>query len=86
MAQLTYTIKDKSGIHARPAGILVKKAQEFTSSVTITKGEKTVDLKKLFALMSLAIKQDDTVVIKADGSDEDKVIETIKELMESEGL
>lgn len=86
MTELVYTIKDNSGIHARPAGLLVKKAQQFASDITITKGEKTVDLKKLFALMSLAIKKDETVTITADGSDEAQAIEAVKELMETEGL
>jgi phosphocarrier protein len=86
MEELSYTIKDKSGIHARPAGLLVKKVKEFESSITLTKGDKTVDLGRLFALMSLAVKQNDTVVIKAEGPDEAKAIKEIKGLMEAEGL
>ena len=44
MKKFTYTITDPSGIHARPAGVLVKAIKPFASTCTITKGEKTVDL------------------------------------------
>ena len=43
MKTFEYTIKDSVGIHARPAGLLVKEIKRFGSKVTISKGEKTVD-------------------------------------------
>ena len=49
MKKFTYTITDPVGIHARPAGILVKAVKPFASTCTITKGDKTVDLRKLMA-------------------------------------
>lgn len=56
MKTFTYTIKDELGIHARPAGLLAKKAKEYDSEITITKGEKTVVYTKLMALMGLGVK------------------------------
>ena len=53
MKKFTYTITDPSGIHARPAGVLVKAIKPFASTCTITKGEKTVDLRKLMQLMGM---------------------------------
>lgn len=70
MTQFTYTIQDPNGIHARPAGLLVKAAQGFASTVRLTKGEKSADLKRLFALMGLNVKQGDTVTLSAEGPDE----------------
>lgn len=70
MKKFTYTITDPSGIHARPAGILVKAIKPYASTCTITKGEKTVDLRKLMQLMGMGIKCGDTVEIKVEGSDE----------------
>jgi Phosphotransferase System HPr (HPr) Family len=70
MKKFTYTITDPSGIHARPAGVLVKAIKPFASTCTITKGEKTVDLRKLMQLMGMGIKCGDTVEIKVEGSDE----------------
>ena len=56
MKQFTITIQDKEGLHARPAGLLSKAAKGFQCAVTLTKGEKTADLKKIFAVMGLAVK------------------------------
>lgn len=72
MKEFTYKILDEVGIHARPAGLLVKKAGEFKSDITIFKDEKSSDAKKLFAVMGLGVKKDDTVRVQISGSDEDE--------------
>ena len=46
MIQFQYTITDPNGLHARPAGLLVKEAQKFSSAVKLTRGEKSADLKR----------------------------------------
>ena len=51
MKEFTYTVTDPNGIHARPAGLLVKQLKAYKSTVTIFKGDKNVDMKKLLALM-----------------------------------
>ncbi len=71
MKQFTVTIQDKEGLHARPAGLLSKATKEFQSAVTLTKGEKTADLKKIFAVMGLAVKGGDSITVTCDGADED---------------
>ena len=50
MKEFKYVVTDAEGIHARPAGLLVKKAGEFTSSVTIAKGDKSADAKRIFGV------------------------------------
>ena len=45
MKQFTYTIKDRDGIHARPAGVLIKAAKAFQSKITIETHGKSTDLK-----------------------------------------
>ena len=57
MKTFDYTIKDELGIHARPAGLLVKEAKKFTSDCTITKDGKTKKLTQLMMLMSLGVKE-----------------------------
>ncbi len=47
MKEFTYTITDPQGIHARPAGLAVKEAKKFESKITIEKGSKKGDLKKI---------------------------------------
>ena len=70
MKEFQYTVKDACGIHARPAGLLVKVAKGFASTATLEKGGKTCDLRKLMALMGMGVKQGDTVTIKVEGDDE----------------
>ena len=71
MKTFEYTIKDELGIHARPAGLLVKEAKKFESECTITKDGKTKKLTQLMMLMSLGVKQGDTVTVTAEGADEE---------------
>lgn len=78
MRTLEYTIKDEHGIHARPAGALVKLATGFSSDIKISKGEKSGDLKRIFSVMSLGAKKGETIKIDADGSDEEQAIEKIE--------
>lgn len=74
MKEFKYVVTDAEGIHARPAGLLVKKAAEFTSAVTITKGEKSADAKRIFGVMGLGVKTGEEVTISVDGADEDTAI------------
>ncbi len=78
MKEFSYTITDSVGIHARPAGVLVKLIKPFASKCTITKGDKTEELGKLMKVMGMGIKCGDTVVIKVEGSDEAAAAETIE--------
>lgn len=81
MKTFDYTIKDEMGIHARPAGLLVKEASKFVSDITIGKGEKNVDAAKIFAVLSLGVKCGETVTITADGEDEDAAIDALQTFM-----
>ena len=56
MKEFTYTVTDPQGLHARPAGELVKLAKEFSCNVTISKDGKSGDCKKIFNIMGLGVK------------------------------
>ena len=71
MKEFTFTITDPQGIHARPAGLLVKEAKKYADTLTILKGTKKGDLKKIFTVMGLGVKQGETVTVQAQGADED---------------
>lgn len=71
MKEFKYTITDPAGIHARPAGELVKAASKYASEINITKDEKTVSAKKIFGVMGLAVKQGQEITITISGTDED---------------
>lgn len=70
MKQFDYTITDPQGIHARPAGLLVKEAKKFSSAMSMTKDGKKANLKTLFAIMGLAVKAGNTVTVTVEGDDE----------------
>lgn len=69
MKQFQYTIKDELGVHARPAGLLVKLAKQYTSAITIEKNGKTCDMRKLMAVMGMGIRQGETITVTAEGED-----------------
>ena len=81
MQEFTYTIKDKIGIHARPAGMLVQIAKEAKSKSLMVCNGKSADLKKIFDLMSLSVKCGDTVKVTVTGEDEEQVCEKIKKYL-----
>lgn len=70
MTSFNYVIKDEQGIHARPAGLLVKEAAKFSSAVTIECNGKTGDAKRIFAVMGLGVKSGMEITVKCDGADE----------------
>ena len=82
MKTFEYTIKDELGIHARPAGLLVKEAKKYESECTITKDGKTKKLTQLMMLMSLGVKQGETVTVTAEGADEEEAIVEIQKVLE----
>lgn len=81
MKTFSYTIKDEVGIHARPAGLLVKKAKEFDSKITLEKGGKTAEATKLMAVMGMGIKCGDTVNVTVEGADEEKAAAEIEKFL-----
>ena len=82
MKTFNYTIIDKLGIHARPAGLLVKTAKNLDSEITISKENKSAGATKLMMLMGLGIKNGDTVTVTIEGGDEEKSYRTMKEFFE----
>lgn len=83
MKTFEYTIKDELGIHARPAGLLVKEAKSYDSVIRITKDGKSAEAKKLMALMGLGVKKGDTVTVSVEGGDEEAVAEKMEEFFKS---
>lgn len=81
MTEITYTIKDQTGIHARPAGMLVKLAATFKSDIKIKSNEKSADAKKIFAVMGLNAKCGQTIIVSAEGEDENEAIKKIESFL-----
>ena len=82
MKNFEYTIKDELGIHAIPAGMLVKEAKKYQSKITITKEGKSAEASKLMAVMSLGVKCGQTVQIAVEGPDEEEAAAGIQAFFE----
>lgn len=82
MKELKYVIKDAQGIHARPAGLLVKEAANFPCIVKICKGDKEVDAKRILGVMGLGVKCGEEIVIRTDGDKEEEAIDALSKFLE----
>ena len=79
MKTFEYTVTDPVGIHARPAGLLVRELKGYPDvTVTLTAGERQVNALNLMALLGLGIGQGDKVSVRVEGEDEEKAAEAIR--------
>ena len=82
MKSFNYVITDEVGIHARPAGLLVKEAKKYESTVTIVKGDRKADARQLMMLMSLGVKCGEAITVEAEGPDEDAAAAGLEKFFE----
>ena len=82
MKTVEYTIKDALGIHARPAGLLVKEAVKFASKIMIASPKKEVDAKRIMGVMSLGVKCGDTVKLTIEGADEAEAAASLEKFLQ----
>lgn len=74
-------ITNRTGIHARPASLIVQKASEFDAQILIIKDNKEANAKSIMGIMSLGISQSTKITIKTDGPDEEQAIKELKKLI-----
>lgn len=86
MEKRDFHIIADTGIHARPATLLVQTASKFNSDINLEYKGKSVNLKSIMGVMSLGVGQGADVTVSADGSDEADAINAITETMKKEGL
>ena len=86
MVEKTFTVTAETGIHARPATLLVQAAGKFDSEINLAYKEKKVNLKSIMGVMSLGIGQGAEITISAEGSDENDALNTLAETLNREGL
>ena len=80
------TVRNPSGLHARPAAMFVRTAAGFASKITLEnldRGTEPVDAKSIIAVMSSGVSQGHRIRVGADGADEDTAIETIEAFVAS---
>ena len=81
MKEIKYVITDPLGMHARPAGMLVKAVTPYASKITVTAPTGTADAKRLMALMRLAAKQGHELTVTVEGADEEKAAAELQAFM-----
>ena len=81
MKEFKHVIADPLGMHARPAGMLVKAVAGYASKVTVTAPTGTADAKRLMALMRLAAKQGMELTITVEGADEEKAATELQKFL-----
>ena len=78
MKEFEFVVTDPKGIHARPAGLLVKEAKKFESNISVFKGARKGNLKKIFTVMALGVKQGETIKVQVEGADEEQAASTVE--------
>ena len=86
MEKREFHVIAETGIHARPATLLVQTASKYSSDINLEYKGKSVNLKSIMGVMSLGVGQGAEVTISADGSDEAEALSGIEETMKKEGL
>ncbi|PIU40784.1 MAG: HPr family phosphocarrier protein [Candidatus Omnitrophica bacterium CG07_land_8_20_14_0_80_42_15] len=81
MIERKITIKNKQGLHARPAALFVQMANKFTSNITVQKGKQQVNGKSIMGIMMLAAGKGSIIIIKADGEDAEKALVELEDLL-----
>jgi phosphocarrier protein HPr len=82
MQEVTLTIRNKVGLHARPAALFVQTANRFKAKVVAVRDEREANAKSILSVLSLGANQGAVVTVRADGEDEAQAIEAIRLLVE----
>ena len=85
MKEITKTVLNASGIHARPAGIFINEAKKFQSKITVTNltTEKSADAKSILRVMTLCLTKGTPIRITAEGADEEAAVDALGALIDS---
>lgn len=83
MTEKTLIVRNRAGIHARPASMIAQAANKFSSEIMIEKDSVTVNAKSIMGVITMAAGYNTVLLLKADGPDEKQAVETIFELFES---
>ncbi|EEW51647.1 phosphocarrier protein HPr [Lactobacillus iners] len=86
MEKREFKVIAETGIHARPATLLVQAASKFSSDINLEYSGKSVNLKSIMGVMSLGVGQGSEISISAEGDDEKEAIDAIADTMKKEGL
>ena len=77
------TVENQVGLHARPATFFIQKANEFTSSIWISREDRKVNAKSLLGVLSLGVTRGTSITLTAEGADEEVAVNELADLVQS---
>jgi phosphocarrier protein HPr len=86
MAEKTFTITSESGLHARPATVLVQAVSSFNSDINLEYNGRSVNLKSIMGVMSLGVPSGSQIKVTAEGTDAEAALEAVEAALKKEGL
>ena len=82
MVEKILTVKNRAGIHARPATLIAQLANKFTSEITLEKDSIVINAKSIMGVITMAAGYNTTLTLKVEGPDESEVASAIEDLFE----
>lgn len=82
MTEKQVTIRNRAGIHARPAALIVQTAGKFSSKINFIKGSENINAKSIMGIITLGAGYNTNLLVRADGPDEEQAVEALFELFE----
>lgn len=83
MIEKILTVKNRAGIHARPAALIAQTANKFSCEITLEKDSNVVNAKSIMGVITMAAGYNTVLTLKADGADEKEAVGAINQLFES---
>jgi len=81
MTARTLTVRNKTGLHARPAMLFVQTAAHFKAKIKVTREGRTVDAKSILGVLSLGAGKNSIIEVEAEGADEAAVLDALETLL-----
>jgi len=78
------TVKNKQGLHARPAALFVQVANKFDSRVTVRRDDEEVNGKSIMGILMLGAERGSSIIVEVDGADAHLAIQELEKVLESE--
>ncbi|MDR1785586.1 MAG: HPr family phosphocarrier protein [Spirochaetaceae bacterium] len=83
MKEKIITVRNRAGIHARPAALIAQAANKFTSEVMLEKDDITVNAKSIMGVITMAAGYDTQIIVRAEGKDEEEAVDALCNLFEN---
>ena len=84
MSTLSLKIKNETGLHARPATLLAKTAQEYSCDIVVHHAGKSANAKSLISILALGVSCGEEISVDAEGAQAEDALKAIRELVESD--